>query len=161
MSDHEGDARAERKAALAKRQAFAAEPVSAFVRVLQDGMAQYLAARKAGVERVDALKGLEEVVRQTWTRPPTKFPPVCDACEDVGWVDRMCEEGARCERRGGSAGKWNCHQMDASWTHRYVEPCVCVKGQQVNGRLEVDVLDRLREVGRQKRKPGGFKRLGG
>ncbi len=149
MSDHEADARAERKAIYAKRNVFAAAN-SAFVSTMQQAMDAYRQARAEGVERDDAIKGLEHVIRETWARPTTKFGPTCEDCDDVGYQHFLCRQYARCERL-------NCNAKGEDWQHAYVRPCECPKGQRYEPRAQ-QVTD-LAAVGKVKAKRG-FSRMG-
>lgn len=149
MSDHEADARAERKAIYAKRNAFQAV-AGLFVRTMRQAMDAYRQARAEGVERDDAIKGLEHVIRETWPKPATKFPPQCDLCEDTGYQEHVCRQYARCERR-------TCNQKGEAWQHLFVRPCECAKGVRFEPTSR-PVAD-LAAVGRVAKKRG-FSRMG-
>lgn len=149
MSEHEADARAERKAIYAKRKDFTAA-FGSFVRTMRDAMTGYLGMRAQGVEREDAIKGLESVIRDTWPKPTTKYPPACDLCEDTGYQQHLCRQYARCERV-------NCNQKGESWQHLYVRPCECVKGQRFEPKARY--TPELATVGKVAKKRGGFSRM--
>jgi len=93
-----------------------------FVRACMDAMDQYRAFRSQGVSREDAIKGLETVLRDVWPKNVSKFPPSCDACEDTGYIGKVCAPYVRCERQ-------NCQRHGEDWQHRYVVMCHCEKGE--------------------------------
>jgi hypothetical protein len=150
VSDHEADARAERKAVFAKRKDFTVA-FGAFVRTMRDAMTAYLGMRAQGVEREDAVKGLETVIRDAWPKPETKYPPHCDLCEDTGYQEHRCRQYARCERP-------RCSAKGEDWTHLYVRTCDCVKGQRFEPKAKY--APELATIGKVAKKRGGFSRMG-
>jgi hypothetical protein len=140
-------ARAARKA----RKAFAAV-FSPFVRAMREATAAYLEARGQGVQREDALKGLEFALRETWPKHVSKFSAKCADCDDTGYQEFICRIYARCERD-------SCQRKGEEWQHRYVRPCGCEKGQkfQPKYRAPETEQDTIGQVHKPKR---GFTRFG-
>jgi hypothetical protein len=153
VSDHEADARAERKAIYAKRKDFTAL-FGLFVRTMRDAMTAYLGMRAQGVEREDALKGLETVIRDAWPKPVTKFGPKCETCADTGYEELVCRQWARCER----AAPKDCDRRGETFTHPYVVPCLCPSGDKL--RKRAFQAPELATVGKVAKKRGGFSRMG-
>ena len=116
--DTRQQARETRKA----RKVFAAV-FSPFVRAMTECMAAYREARAQGLERADAAKGIELVLRDTWPKATTKFGPTCQACEDTGYQEHICRPYVRCGLRF-------CESKGEAWQHPFVTPCDCVKGQR-------------------------------
>lgn len=139
------------RSARAARQAFAGT-FGPFVRSMRRAMDDFRQAREAGMSQADAERGLEAVLRDSWEKPATKFPPLCDACDDVGWREMTCWSAQRCGRK-------ICTDMRDDWGHFYVESCGCVAGDKL--RKKTRTYDEgLAAVGRRK-KPAlkGFNRL--
>lgn len=99
-----------------------------FVRAMRECMEAYHVARKQGVERADAAKGIEAVLRDLWPKAVTKFPPQCDVCDDLGYEELICRPYARCQRE-------RCQPRGESWQHRYVTPCSCPRGERMRPRV--------------------------
>jgi hypothetical protein len=95
--------------------------VAEFVAEMKAAMLAYLGMRREGVSREDACQGVEAVLRGSWSKPVTKFPPRCDLCDDSGWLFRTCTDGMRCRRE-------SCHKKHPASEHSYVEKCGCVAG---------------------------------
>ena len=93
-----------------------------FVKAMREAITGYLGMRKQGVSREDAIKGLEVVLRDVWPKQVTKFPANCDACDDTGYVEKICAPYVRCERQ-------TCQRKGDEFQHRYVVLCHCDKGQ--------------------------------
>lgn len=112
---------------------------------------EYLKYRKAGVSKLDAVRGVEAIIRETWPLPPTKFEPRCQNCEDTGWSERLCWDQERCGRRF-------CGNH-SEYEHRYVEPCFCLAGERHKARIAT-VDDAIARAGKTaKKKPSGFSRV--
>ena len=150
-SDHPADALAERRALYAKRKDFSAQ-FGAFVRTMREAMTAYLHARQTGLEREDAIKGLESVIRDTWPKPVTKFGPKCDTCDDIGYEELICRQWARCQRE-------RCNGKGEDWQHRYLVPCTCPKGDRFQPRHRTPD-DALATVGKVSKPKRGFSRMG-
>lgn len=136
-----------------ERKAFSASPASAFVRSMQECMAAYLKARSQGVEREDAIRGIEHVLRETWLKQTTKYPP-CESCDGTGWEKLVCRPYVRCERE-------SCQAKDDEWQHTYAVPCSCPKGDRFREKV-VTVEDEFASVGKSKRGKShrGFSKIG-
>jgi hypothetical protein len=91
------EARADKRESLKARKVFAAV-FSPFVRAMHECMNAYREARAQGLERADAAKGIEHVLREMWPKPASKFGPTCQACGDTGYEEYICRQWARCER---------------------------------------------------------------
>lgn len=142
----------QRAVQLSRRQ-FTVAPESAFVRAMLDAMDDYARVRKEGVSREDGVRGIEQVLRATWPKPPSKFSAGCEGCEDTGWRELTCWSEHRC-------GRQSCVEGHPSREHRYVEPCGCEKGDRFRPRVHV-ADDEIAAVGRtRKAKPRGFTRFG-
>lgn len=141
-----------RASARAGRRAFAASAVSQFVRVMRDAMSQYLTARAQHVDREDCIRGLEMELRAAWPKSVSKFRPACDACDDTGFIDRVCADQLRC-------GREVCAK-NPERQHTYVEFCHCAKGDMKRPRERTTENDQLAAVGRSMRKKRGFARVG-
>lgn len=141
-----------RKLARAGRKAFAALPISRFVRVMRETMREYIVAREQGVSQEDAVKGIEAVLRAEWPQRPTKYP-TCDECDNSGWRITACTHAMRCNR-------YRCGTSEPAWEHNYAVPCECVSGDKFRAKPPA-VVDELATVGRTKRRrQGGFSRMG-
>jgi hypothetical protein len=146
------ETRDEKRSALKARKAFAAV-FSPFVKAMQTVTQAYLDARRQGVERADAAKGLEEVLRDTWPGRTTKYPHKCQACEDTGYEEHVCRPYVRCERP-------SCQRKGEDFQHTYVRPCECAKGQAFNRKANPPqewVQDSVGKVSKKK----GWSRVGG
>lgn len=118
---------------------------------LWGAMTEYHKMRAAGLSRIDAVKGLETVLRALWPLPPTKFEPRCQNCEDTGYSQRLCWDQERCGRKFCA--------NHAEYEHPYVEPCFCLSGERHKARTAsaADVAASLGKVSKPKR---GFSRMG-
>lgn len=144
-----------KKAVREARKAFKQSPDAGFVRTMQDAISQYLEARRGGVTRDDAVKGLEEELRGVWPKPTTKFAPNCDACSDTGYRDMTCWHEQRCARK-------RCHEMHPGFEHAYVTPCECSAGDKMRPKVRTTYAeDAITQVGKRKRKSGGWRQVGG
>jgi hypothetical protein len=144
-----------RKAARASRRAFAASPLSRFVNKMQECMRDYLKAREQGVSREDAVKGIEEVIRDVWPKRPSKFQ-TCVGCDDTGWRLVECNHGLRC-------GRERCSWGDTTWVHDFVVACECAKGEpfrRSGQKRQPRGEDDLSEVGKTRKRKSGFSRFG-
>jgi len=149
LNPRRGDDAASAKASRTARSAFKKNS-SAFVRAMQSAMREYLAMRGQGVERDDAIRGVELVLRETWPAKPTKFPP-CDLCGDTGWSERVCQAYARCQRA-------LCSERGDGWEHRYVIPCSCPRGDRFRPRPKGEP-EAIAAAGKVKKLPG-FSKVG-
>jgi hypothetical protein len=145
------ETRAETREARKGRKAFAAN-FGPFVRAMRDVMTAYHEARAQGVERADAAKGIEEVLRAHWPKQTTKFPPRCDDCDDLGWQELVCRLYVRCQRE-------TCQRKGDDWQHRYVVACSCPVGDQHRAQPQVEA-DAVVAVGRTQKPKRGFTRFG-
>jgi hypothetical protein len=133
------------------RRSFARSPLGAFARAMRQVMRDYEGARAAGVSREDAVKGIEEVLREVWPGKVTKFP-ACDGCDGTGWRLCYCTDALRCRRE-------LCTRRHPAWEHTYVVPCECEKGDKFRPRLVQP--DDLGDVAKtRKRRSGGWSRMG-
>jgi hypothetical protein len=90
----------------------------ATVQQLAEATNDYLAMRRAGVSREDAVRGLEGLLRAFLV--PGRSQPwrdECEACGDSGWEVRTCytDQGPACGVRG-------CHR---DREHTYAVACSC------------------------------------
>jgi hypothetical protein len=129
--------------------------LTAFVRKMQTVMDDYLAARAAGLSRMDAVRGIEAELRSVWPHRQTKFGPQCDACEDIGWREQTCWADHRC-------GRASCANGHPGYEHLYVVACECPKGDVRAGR-GMATPDAVADAMRTTRKPrrSSFSRWGG
>lgn len=134
-----------KRAVKASRRAFATTPASRFVKAMWQAMALYLGARRDGVSREDAARGLEEELRAAWPKSVSKFAPACGDCEDTGYVEHICWERHRCGRR-------TCAE-NPERQHAFVEPCICAKGQKFTAKVR-HVSDAIAAAGRTQKKRG-------
>lgn len=145
-----------RRSASAARKAFAASPLSRFVRKMREVMRDYLKARSEGVSREDAVKGIEEVLRAEWPKRPSQFK-TCDGCDNTGWRLTECSHRMRCNR-------YNCGIAEPSWAHDYVVPCECPKGDPFRRSGQPKYIapdDDLTSAGKTRgKKSRGFTRFG-
>ncbi len=141
---------AAKRAARETRRAFALSPVSAFVRVMQGAIRQYLEARAQGVEVEHGIAGLEAELRGAWPKSVSKFKPLCDACEDTGYRELVCWDRQRC-------GREVCAK-NPDRQHPYVVPCDCAKGDRMRRRIK-STDDALAAIGKTQKKRG-FSRMG-
>lgn len=142
---------AARKAAREARRAFASSADSRFVKVMQDAMRQYVEARRDGVDREHAVKGLEAELRGAWPKSVSKFTPDCDACEDTGYREMTCWDRQRCGRKVCAA--------NPERVHLYAVPCECPAGDKMRTKYR-GPEDELTRVGKTQKKRGGFSRMG-
>lgn len=141
-----------RKAARTKRKAFAASVFSPFVRAMRKAMGLYLDARREGVSREDAEKGLELELREAWPKSVSKFAPACGSCDDTGWTEHTCWERHRCGRKV-------CAD-NPERQHLFVEPCGCAAGDRMRKKIRT-TEDAIAAAGRtSKRKAGNWKQVG-
>jgi hypothetical protein len=133
------------------RKAFAASPLSAFVRTMRKVITQYLGARASGVSQEDGIRGIEEELRAAWPKSVSKFVPDCNACDDTGWEEKTCWDQQRCGRR-------TCADNPAR-LHLYVVPCRCMKGDRFRPRVW-QPEDQIAAVGKTQKAKRGFSRLG-
>lgn len=140
-----------KRAVRAARRAFAKSPESAFVKAMRRTMALYDDARRQGVSRPDAIRGIEAELRGAWPKSVSKFRPTCDACEDTGYVDRICEDGSRC-------GREVCAK-NPDRVHRYVEHCHCPKGSAKVKRTYTPE-DAIAAAGKTAKKRPGWRQVG-
>jgi hypothetical protein len=147
------DTRADKRESLKARKVFAAV-FSPFVRAMHECMNAYRDARAQGLERADAAKGIEHVLREMWPKPASKFGPTCQACGDTGYEEYVCRQWARCERH-------SCQRKGDDWQHTYVRVCECVKGQgfarAAMRKTQPDTTETIGKVTKPKR---GFSRMG-
>lgn len=123
-----------------------------FAKAMMEAMDAYLVARKQGMDRDTAIKGLESVIRETWPRPVTKFGPQCLVCDDIGYEEMRCRQWARCLRD-------KCNLKGEAWEHNYVVPCQCVKGDKFRART-YQADEATAGIGKVAKKRGGFSRMG-
>lgn len=140
-----------RKAVRAARRAFRSSPDSAFVKTMRGVMEQYLKARSEGVSREDGIRGIEAELRAAWPKSVSKFRPECDACDDLGWVERVCWDQHRCGRKVCA--------VNPERQHAYVEICHCPKGDRFRPKAWTPD-DQIAAVGKTQRKKSGFTRVG-
>ena len=138
-----------RKAARAGRKAFAAI-YTPFVRAMRKALSLYLQARKDGLSREDAEKGLELEIRAAWPKGVSKFAPQCSSCEDTGWTEYTCWDQRRC-------GRETCAR-NPERQHLYVEPCGCANGDRMRKKIRT-TEDAIAAAGRSKKR-GGFRQVG-
>lgn len=132
------------KAVRLARRAFGATN-SVFVKTMRTVMDAYLTARSQGVQRDDAIKGIEFSLRDVWPKPTTKFAPACAVCDDVGLEERICRLYQRCERAF-------CERRGEEWEHRYGVACSCVQGARFRPHVrEGSSLEQAGKVGKRKR----------
>lgn len=141
------------RAVLDSRRHAEAMPVSEFVREMRKVMDDYRDARAAGMSREDAEKGIESALRSLWPKPPSKFGPVCDDCDDTGWQEQTCSVVHRC-------GRQRCEQGPSSVEHTYVVACHCPRGDGPAGRTLASPVDQVSEATKSKPKKRGFSRFG-
>lgn len=137
--------RQEKHSALKARKVFASV-FSPFVWIMREAMTAYLHARAQGVQREDAIKGLEFTLRDSWPKHVTKFPPKCELCEDTGYQEYICRPYARCERT-------TCDRKGEAFQHRYVRPCECPKGQGFTPKYKAPEQEQ-EQIGKVKAKKG-------
>lgn len=86
---------------------------------------------------------LEKALRAAWpTRREWKF--ICSTCRDTGWTFRVCRDGDRCDGRSTSSagaglppsGTQRFCAVDTNYTHEYVSPCFCSKGQSKHANVQ-------------------------
>jgi hypothetical protein len=109
------------------------------------------------VSRADAVKGLEAVIRAVWPARPSRFPPLCPTCDDVGWQLVRCTHARRC-------GRWRCSGAEEAWTHTLVVACPCPKGDPYrrSGTRPVErPEDAVEAASHTRRRRGGLSRLAG
>lgn len=145
------DTRSEKWAAIKARKAFAAV-YTPFVNAMQTVIRAYLEARRQGISRDDASKGVEEVLRSAWPGRPTKFPHKCDACEDTGYEEHVCRPYVRCTRE-------KCNQKGEAWQHLYVTPCQCEKGDKFRPKV-YQPQEAAQSVGKVRKPRTGWNRMG-
>lgn len=155
MSDdplREEHARLQRVVAMSRHK-FAVSTDGVFARTMMAAMDEYHAARKAGMSREDACRGLEAVLRDVWPKPTTKFPPQCEACQGTGYRDMTCWHEQRCQRE-------ICHTAHPSFEHGYVVTCECTAGDKFRP-VSQQPDDVVAAAGRmpRKRKPQGWSRV--
>jgi hypothetical protein len=145
------ESRDEARAARLARKGFAAV-FGPFVRTMNEVMAAYHAARAQGMDREAAAAGIEEVLRQVWPRPTTKFGPKCQTCDDLGYEERVCRIGQWCQRQ-------KCQEKGQDWRHGYVEPCLCAAGDKFRKKAYQgeDAIGAVAKVSKPKR---GWSRAG-
>lgn len=141
-----------RRTIRAKRRAFAASADSAFVKAMKHAMGLYLQARRDGVSREDAEKGLELEIRGCWPKGVSKFAPVCSHCGDTGWMEHTCWDQHRC-------GREVCAK-NPERQHLYVEPCACQKGDRLRAKVATQDEATARAGRTAKRKAGNWKQVG-
>lgn len=142
-----------RKAVRDKRRAFAASVFSVFERAMRKALGLYLDARRQGVSREDAEKGLELEIRAAWPKSVSKFAPQCGSCDDTGWTEHTCWERHSC-------GREVCAR-NPERVHLFVEPCGCAAGDRMRKKIRT-TDDAIQAAGRtQKRKAGNWKQIGG
>lgn len=139
-----------RKARDARRQ-FARSSLGAFARAMLSAFGEYEQARREGVSRDDACRGLEAVLRDAWPHKPSKFAPACPDCDDTGWRERTCWDRQQC-------GRELCARYPER-QHTYVEPCSCSAGDRMK-RKRFTPEDELTKVGKTQKKRSGFSRMG-
>ena len=132
-------ARAARKA----RQAFSSA-WSTFVRTMRQTMDAYHEARRNGVQRDDAIKGIEFALRDTMPLKVTKFKPDCELCEDTGAVYEVCRPYARCGRN-----KPSCESKGEQFQHTYVVPCVCQLRSRYIPKAKSELQDDIGKVSKK------------
>jgi hypothetical protein len=140
-----------KRAAITARKVFASA-FSPFVRIMREAMTAYLQARSEGLQRADAIKGLEFTLRESWPKAVTKFPAKCEACDDTGYQESICRPYVRCERE-------SCQRKGEAFQHAYVRPCECAKGQAFNRKANPPqewVQDSVGKVSKKK----GWSRMG-
>lgn len=140
-----------RKAVRAARRAFARSSESGIAAKLAGVIDEYLAARKAGVGREDAVKGIEAELRDSGLFRTSKFAPACESCEDTGYIERTCWDRHRCQRE-------RCAKYP-EMQHAYVEPCHCPKGDKRRPRQR-GVEDAIAAAGKTAKKRGGWRQVG-
>jgi hypothetical protein len=123
-----------------------------FVETMKAAVDEYLRMRSEGVDREDAERGLEAVLRESWPKPPSKFPPACEDCHGTGYREMTCWDQQRCQR-----------ESHATWSpaleHTYVVLCSCIAGDRFR-RAKLEPVDEMASVGRgRKRKPTGWTKL--
>jgi hypothetical protein len=142
-----------KKAVRASRRAFASTVASKFVKAMQHAFGLYREARKQGTSRDEAAVGLEQALRAAWPKAPSRFARDCDACEDTGWVEHFCWHEQRCGRK-------SCSE-NPERQHAYVTACHCVKGDRFRPKV-FNPEDAIAATARtQRKKRGGFTRMGG
>lgn len=113
----------ERVAARVGRHAFSRTPESPFAKSMKAAQMDYRQARAEGVSKEDCCRGLEAVLRSVWPHAPTKFPAVCDTCDDTGWRMKTCTHEMRC-------GRTHCGLQHPAHEHPYAVPCDCASGDK-------------------------------
>jgi hypothetical protein len=134
-----------------KRAAFKASPESGFARTMRLAMVLYLEARARNVPRETAIAALEHTLRLAWKSQPSQFAPNCQACGDIGWIERVCRAEDRCNRP-------RCSTMHPAYEHSYVIPCVCAAGQRKHARPSRP-SDALVKVGQTRKRLKGLSRI--
>lgn len=136
------------------RAEFARSPQGKWAAFMWGAVESYLRMRADGVPREDALKGLELVVREHWPRGREReWKYLCETCRDTGWRYDECRRFHRC--------KPEHDDLHEERSHVYVTPCSCSKGDRFRRQAEtLDSEAELAQVGRRKKKPTGFTRIG-
>jgi hypothetical protein len=147
-SDEWADQRRLKAEAREARRAFRSGPEHGLAHSLRTAMTDYQQMRGQGVSQEDACRGIETILRDVF--PQTKFPPRCEVCADTGWEEQVCDDGHRCGRR------W-CAHTEETYTHPYVQPCVCPSGDTVRQRP----ADAAVIAGRTTRRKSHWTRVGG
>ena len=132
-------ARAARKA----RQVFSST-WSKFVTTMRQTMDAYHEARKGGLPREHAVKGIEAALRETLPLRLTKFKPECELCEDTGAIFEICRPYARCERN-----KPPCDSKGEQFQHTYVRQCVCQRAVRFAERQKYSEQDDIGKVSKK------------
>jgi hypothetical protein len=146
------DARQEKREKLTARRVFA-KAFGPFVKAMRECMTAYHDARQQGMDRADAAKGIEHVLREMWPKAPSKFQPQCLICDDLGLEELLCRPYARCQRE-------ICQRKGEDWQHLYVGPCGCPKGDKFRPKV-YQPAEQAASVGKvSKRKPGSWSRMG-
>lgn len=142
------------RAAMKARKAFA-EKFSPFVKAMQEAIETYLSFRKQGISRADAIKGLEHVLRETWPKNVSKFSAMCDACDDTGFEEHVCQLYARC-------GSKFCERKGDEHQHLFVRFCQCGKGRgfAAVARRKSGKDEPAESIGKVSKPKRGFSRIG-
>lgn len=110
--------------------------------------------RANGATKDEALEGFETVLKEAWPKGGRVWRYICELCHDTGWRDRECTPNNRCNgvstfshgAKTAPAGKPRLCATDARYTHTYVEPCMCQKGDAARAAVSATM-----EGGRRKR----------
>jgi hypothetical protein len=144
-----------RAAVRGSRKEFARSVEGQFARVMWGAVSEYLRMLADGVPREDALKGLEDVVRDVWPRGREReWKYLCDDCRDTGWEYRRCRAFNRCQPKHDD---WPSERE-----HDCVVACHCPKGDRFKRRsAPISTEQELAQVGKTRRKSsGGWSRPG-